>query len=1077
MAGEFNAGAIVSELQLSGGDSFVGGLKKAFQETSGFTKGLLAAGAAAIGTSAAIAVLVQESADYIDKIGKQAQMIGMTTEELSSYALVAKLSDITTEEFGQSVSLLSKKMTEAASGSESANAAFQALGISVKDSHGKMKASTDVLEEIADKFASTKDGAEKTAAALDLMGRAGTKMIPLLDGGAEEIRKIREEAEAMGLVFSKSAFDAAQRFNDSQTRIQQSLVGLRNKISETIIAMINQTGIFEKAAAIVQKVTGWWNSLTEGQRQFIVKSGALILAVVATTAAVAGLVVVVNFLTAAMLANPIGLVIVGVVALTAAVIALGIWLSDVIDKVSDTKKVIIMTSAAVLAPMVAVVAAAALIYKHWDSITAHVSAFWQTTKPIFEKLADFLLTPFTKFSKVARETFEAVQNYIKGLFRDTGVEGVIDKIMNFLNSAKGIAEKFEIPDMTRLLISNVIGPFMAMKDKISFIFTDVIPFIYDEMMLRMKTRTKDVGDTISALLRNAFDITSFKTADDVMKEMAANGKGITAEFSKTFSETIQDKFGSQWEDLTAAAKARTDALLKNYDENLKREREQNKQAQQEDAKENAEQIGSIRPPAVHVPVKFDFENFAATNLSQALFSGFNLRSDSLPMRGILDAMDQTSEFVKQKHQVMQEAIAQGAKDGGKQAGENFRSAYASAAGKAMTDVMNGIINGYQNILTQTANLLAIQQQNLVTNTDFALKGVEHMMQQYLDALTRELDAQIKALEDQKEAMLDEERKYQDKLKAMRDGYASDRQQELDEELRAEFDRLQEKYRQEVEFFEDAGLSEIDLDAKKQDALAELEKKKNQLISESKKKLADDISNNNARLDKEASVSANYAQQREQQLADRIKQLEKEKAAAVEESNNKRMKLEQQLKMYQWLAGFKAFEAEKRAKVQQAEVSMLMGQASAAEAGASVAASIGGWYGLIAGIAAAAVLSTMNWYAGTRAMQAASAAQYPPPPVFAEGGMATMPSIFGESGRFGSIGSMYGTELAIPANNPGKDFGALKAEVAKELVGGKKGVGDVYMNVYNNFSARDDYETIKMKLNQDFRDMIRSAVAS
>jgi hypothetical protein len=70
-----------------------------------------------------------------------------------------------------------------------------------------------------------------------------------------------------------------------------------------------------------------------------------------------------------------------------------------------------------------------------------------------------------------------------------------------------------------------------------------------------------------------------------------------------------------------------------------------------------------------------------------------------------------------------------------------------------------------------------------------------------------------------------------------------------------------------------------------------------------------------------------------------------------------------------------------------------------------------------------------------AMGAVASMQYPPPPVFADGGIATQPSIFGEAGA----------ELAIPFNNPGKDFGALKKEVADNLTNGTGGnVTNVYM---------------------------------
>lgn len=312
MAGEFNAGSVVAKLKLVD-DGFGSKLSAAFASTSKFEKGLMAAGAAAVAVGGTIAVLTQQAADYTDKLGKMAQQIGMTTEQLSSYSLAASLSDISTEEFGKSVSLLSRKMVDAASGNEEAAKSFAQLGISVKNANGTLKGSDQVLEEIADKFAGAKDSATKTALAMDLMGRSGASMIPLLNGGAKEIKNIRDEAQRMGLVFSQDAFKAAEQFNDSQTRIGQSLIGLRQQIGQTIISLVNQTGVFEKIAEAVQAVTGWWMGLSASTRESIVITAAVTGGLVALAGAVSALTVIIPIaakaMTAAFITNPVGLAV------------------------------------------------------------------------------------------------------------------------------------------------------------------------------------------------------------------------------------------------------------------------------------------------------------------------------------------------------------------------------------------------------------------------------------------------------------------------------------------------------------------------------------------------------------------------------------------------------------------------------------------------------------------------------------------------------------------------------------------------------------------------------------------------
>lgn len=1061
MAGEFNAGAVIAELKLND-TGFTKGLKKAFEETNGFTKGLFVAGAAAVSASGAVAFLTQQSADYIDSLGKQAQMIGQTTEQLSSYALVAELSDVSTEEFGKSIELLSKKMSEAAGGSQQAIEAFTNLGISVKDSDGKLKNSGQVLEEIADKFSETEDSATKTAAAMDLMGKSGAKMIPLLDSGAEEIRNMRQEAERMGLVFGKDAFDAAQKFNDSQTRVKESLVGLRNKFSETIISLVNQSGVFDALSEKIQSITSWWRSLSEEQQKFILKGAGLVASVLAVTAAVAGLVVVVNYLTAAMLANPVGLIVVGITALVAATIAAGIWIADLVDHVNDLTKVAILAGAIIAAPVVALVAAIVLVIKHWDMLKARVEAFYLTVKPVLEKFAGAIAAPFKLVYDFASSVFSKIGGLIDAIFKNPVIESFAAKITGFINSLKSFGQGFQFPDFGEMIIRKIVVPFNTGFDVISRLL-QTFPSIFSRAM---ESALKIVQITVIGIKQAWEDAFNDQVT---MGQMLANFGNSFQQIKKEASAMATDVVGK----VTAAVnqgfadgKAEADALIAKYNKLKEAFAEANDEKDKGQVKAPG---GNIQGAVAHVPIQFEFADFNVPSLIQSLTGGLHIAGIAAGKSFFGGFLLETDDFKEKQKQVMDEAVASGAKDGGQKAGEDFGNAYTGAAANAISQTIGAVTSGIMSSLNATATLMAQQQANLVAHTDFSVSGIEFLLDQQLAATQRELDAELDALNAQKDAMIEAEQKYQDRLKEMRDEFAAEREAQLNEQLRGEFDRLQALYEAQVATFEKAGLSQVDLDSKKSDALAELEGKKNQLIAESKKGLAADIEENNKKLDKDAKESAENEKKREQALADQIKAVEKQKQDAEDETAQKKEDLQKAAKIFEWASGRGAFEVSKKAQIAQAQINMAMGIQNAINAG--IMASSIPIVGFVLGPALGIALTAMAIKAGTSAIQAASSQQYPPPPVFASGGMATTASIFGESGKFGTIGGQYGTELAIPANNPGKDFGALKTEVARELVGGK---GDITLNVYNTFTERDDYETIKMKLSEDYRDMIRSA---
>lgn len=224
--------------------SFEDGLKKAGslltsfgKITSGVAAGNLLAKAIEK-TVAALADLVGatfHAIDAMDKMGKESQKIGVSVEELSKLTVAAKLSDVEITELSKSVVQLSKRLVEGAdNGTAPARRALTALGISFKDFVG-LKPDKQ-MEVLATRFSQFRDGADKTAAAVALFGRAGANLIPLLNEGSDGFRKASEMAIKLGLVMSGEASKSAQTFMDNMKLVGLALTqGVFNVIAEKLL--------------------------------------------------------------------------------------------------------------------------------------------------------------------------------------------------------------------------------------------------------------------------------------------------------------------------------------------------------------------------------------------------------------------------------------------------------------------------------------------------------------------------------------------------------------------------------------------------------------------------------------------------------------------------------------------------------------------------------------------------------------------------------------------------------------------------------------------------------------------------
>ncbi|HEY8354399.1 MAG TPA: phage tail tape measure protein, partial [Methylophilaceae bacterium] len=201
-----------------------------------------AIGAAIASAGTALAYMVKQSINNMDSLTKLAQSVGSTTQELSALTYAADLSGVSQESLGTALVRLSKNASDAAQGVGEARKGFDALGISVKNADGTLKSSGDLLIEVAGKFAQYKDGAEKTALAVALFGRAGAQLIPLLNSGADGLRELTDEAEELGLTFDQRAGKAAEQFNDNLTRLNAVKNGLANRITQELLpSLVNLT--------------------------------------------------------------------------------------------------------------------------------------------------------------------------------------------------------------------------------------------------------------------------------------------------------------------------------------------------------------------------------------------------------------------------------------------------------------------------------------------------------------------------------------------------------------------------------------------------------------------------------------------------------------------------------------------------------------------------------------------------------------------------------------------------------------------------------------------------------------------
>ena len=247
---------------------FANGVKAAQSSLAGLAGSLktLAVGAAAgaAGALGALAFAMSRSITRMDELGKAAQKIGIPVDELSKLEYAARLSDVSLESLTTTLARFSRSVSEISAGGENdAGAALAAIGVSATDAEGRLRPTSAILMDVADKFAGMRDSANKTALAIALFGKSGADMIPLLNGGRQAIAAAGPELEQFGGVVTPEAARQAEEFNDNLTRLQTASEGLTREVGRYLLPPLIQ--LTEKLLELVKtgpSVEQWLSWIT-----------------------------------------------------------------------------------------------------------------------------------------------------------------------------------------------------------------------------------------------------------------------------------------------------------------------------------------------------------------------------------------------------------------------------------------------------------------------------------------------------------------------------------------------------------------------------------------------------------------------------------------------------------------------------------------------------------------------------------------------------------------------------------------------------------------------------------------------
>ena len=320
-----------------------------------FTRLGIAAGALGVGAGVGLAAMIRGTADTAGELDDLSKRLGISTQKLQAFRFAAVMSGQSGETFTAAMVRLNRGMSQAAAGGNRELAGlFQRLGISLRDSNGRVRTAADALPQLAQAFMRNENAALRTRMAMVAFGRSGEALLPMFTDGAEGLAKLTAMFRQYGYEFSDDEIARGASFGDTMDSLMVSIRGTADAIGSQLIPIVepllqglrdwiraNRELVTTQVGEWARGVADWigqidFDQVRESLRQFLGIAqrvfetiGGWRGTIIAVAAVITGpLLAALATLTAALVLNPIGA---AVTAIAAAAALIYLHWSDIVD--------------------------------------------------------------------------------------------------------------------------------------------------------------------------------------------------------------------------------------------------------------------------------------------------------------------------------------------------------------------------------------------------------------------------------------------------------------------------------------------------------------------------------------------------------------------------------------------------------------------------------------------------------------------------------------------------------------------------------------------------------------------------
>lgn len=199
---------------------------------------------AGLGAAVSVGIIASKVTDFakasvqsFETVGgesmKLQRIMGGNVEQMSALRGAAAMTGVSADTLATSMRAFSQDI-------EGNSKQLQGLGVATRDAAGNIRPTGDVLKDVAAVFKDMPNGAEKSTLAVQLFGRSGLDMIPMLNKGADGIADLEAKTAAYGLTLTKTDQDALAKFRASQRDLSLATEGVKTSFGKSLFPVLTE---------------------------------------------------------------------------------------------------------------------------------------------------------------------------------------------------------------------------------------------------------------------------------------------------------------------------------------------------------------------------------------------------------------------------------------------------------------------------------------------------------------------------------------------------------------------------------------------------------------------------------------------------------------------------------------------------------------------------------------------------------------------------------------------------------------------------------------------------------------------